>query len=80
MDFIFQIIIGSSLLITVLNGILMVLYHRYFIVPLFKLMSYQSVTAKEEVELPSFVVKKEFRKPLEGKALADLMDKIHNVI
>jgi hypothetical protein len=78
------LLIGLLTLILVEVTILYI-YHYYFLVPLFKLMSYQS-----GVDIPSSfdsaftqptlskAPKKEPRKALQGKDLADMMDKLTN--
>jgi hypothetical protein len=71
-------------LITVQVTILYV-YHYYFLVPLFKLMSYQGGVSIPSDYDSSFIppltrkqTPKEPRRPLEGKALTDMMDKLNN--
>jgi hypothetical protein len=61
------------------------IYHYYFLVPLFKLMSYQSgvsiPSSFDSTFTPPLTRKqppKEPRSPLEGKALTDMMDKLNN--
>jgi hypothetical protein len=78
------VLLGLIALVIIEISVLYV-YHYYFLVPLFKLMSYQG-----GVEIPpsfeaSFVppharkpTAKEPRRPLEGQALQEMMDKLTN--
>jgi len=62
-------------------------YHYYFLVPLFKLMSYQSgvnlpstFDAALTSPIPKRQLPKEPRSQLEGQPLKEMMDKLTNAI
>lgn len=82
------IVLLALIALVVIQLSILYVYHYYFLVPLFKLMSYQG-----GVDIPpsfdaSFIpphakrtptqTSKEPRRPLEGQALLDMVDKLTN--
>jgi hypothetical protein len=81
------ILLFTVVVMFVTQAITLFIYHYYFLVPLFKLMSYQSganIPTAFEAALTSPFEKrqppKEPRSKLEGQTLRDIMDKLTNAI
>lgn len=79
------IVLLALIALVVIQLSILYVYHYYFLVPLFKLMSYQGgvdIPPSFDASFnPPHVKKptpKEPRRPLEGQALLDMVDKLTN--
>jgi hypothetical protein len=75
------IILFALIAIVICQIVILYIYHYYFLVPLFKLMSYQSgvdLSSSLNPVINPPIAKKSTRSALTGQALTDLMDKVNN--